>query len=213
MARRRKREAKQGKGKLWVQAEVTSLEMASGHDGLLRGAPEPALLLAVYRVGGAEAAALVGRAQVVFHPLAGAFPAVARPDGDDGIVKVRAPLDGTQRIALLAVALERDGGRDLAEIYAALSDAGTLRLWEEGTAVPSPVALEELAAHVIGPEPRRVHAILAGKDLDASCDDDELVGTCFAVRPRTRCEEDLRLAFVSADRVNDWTAVLRLSIR
>jgi len=199
---------------LRIAVDVVSLEMASGHDGLLRGHPDPAIVAGVYRIGaGGAPATLVGRGQVTFRPR-GTYPLVSSPEEGAELVRARVSLGADEALALLAIAVERDGGRDLGEIYAALPDAGAIRLWDGAPTVPSPVPIEELAqrdgmAGTVQP----VHALIGGRDLDTACEDDDLVGVCLAVRPRSRGEVDLRLPFANADRANDWTAVLRITVR
>lgn len=194
-----------------ISVDILSVEMVAGHDGLLRGHPEPALVVGLYLVGGGSAR-LVGRGQVTLHAR-GSYPLVVTPGPSGELVRAQVVATQEQSFALLAIALERDGGRDVAEIYGALPDVGTVRLWEAGPAVPSPVPIDELARAEGAPSVRVVQAIVGERDLGRACDDDDLVGACLAVRPRAARTEELRLPFATADGRNDWTAVVRFAVR
>ena len=195
-----------------VRLDVAAVEMAAGHDGLLRGMPEPALLLGLYRVGGGPAV-LVGRGQIVLQPT-GAFPLVVEPpSADRELVRTRISLGTDQCLAILVVALEVDGGRDLARIYAGLQDLAAIRLWEGETVLPSPVPIDEMALRAPTSPALVVQAILGEEDLGRTCRDDELVGVCLATRPRRALTEHVRFPFKSADGRNDWTAVVHVAVR
>lgn len=195
-----------------VAVDLVALEMARGHDGLLRGHPEPSLVVGVYRVGEGPAE-LVGRGQITLHP-SGSYPLVVELQEETGeLVRARVELGNEQSLALLGIALERDGGRDLSSVYATMAEVGAIRLWDGTTAVPSPLPIGEMALREGAPVVQVVQLIVSGSDLGETCTDDELVGACLALRPRRRTSEDVRLPFATADGANDWTAVLRISVR
>lgn len=212
MARRRSKARKPPvSAALRVGVEVVSVEMVRGHDGLLRGHPEPTLVVGLYLVG-AGTARLVGRGQLTLFPR-GTYPLVVTPAEGAELVRAQAVAGKDEVFALLAIALERDGGSDLAAIYGALPDAAGIRLWEATSPVPSPLPIGEMVQLAGAAPVRVVQAIVGDLDLGRACRDDELVGACLAAAGRQRRTEDLRLPFATADGRNDWTAVLRVALR
>jgi hypothetical protein len=200
-----------------LSVELTSLEMATGDDGLLRGMPEPVVLLAAYFItpGTPERAARskpLGRLLVRLHPE-GRFPLVVTPP-DKPTLKARVRGTAEDRIVLLAVALEEDSGKDVEYLYGHLIDASYLRVYEIDAAEPSPATIAELGALPVTPPPlaQRVNVLVDGKDLRDTCKGDEFIGADVAVLSPHRAEEVFHAHFLPVDRRNDWTAILAVSI-
>ncbi|WP_437809262.1 hypothetical protein [Sorangium sp. So ce1078] len=205
-----------------LRLDVTALELASGHDGLLRGAPEPVLLLAAYLLvppdPGAPAGLTpprpLGRTLVRFRAPEGRFPVVLTLRAPLSF-KARARARENDRVLLLALAVEEDTGREVERLYAHLADAKHLRLWDLDAPVPSPSALAELIAAPYLREhaaPARVGVLDDGGDLRDTCRDDDFVGACAAIVSTARHEDALRFHFVSEGGRNDWTAVTAVSV-
>jgi hypothetical protein len=205
-----------------LRLNVTALEIASGHDGLLRGAPEPVLLVAAFLlVPPAQEAAAgltpprpLGRTLIRFSSPEGRFPAVLSLRAPV-LFKARARAREDDHILLLALAVEEDTGKDVERLYAHLADARHLRLWDLDAPVPSPstpaelIAAPYLQAHAT---PARVGVLDDGGDLRDTCRDDDFVGAAAALVSTARHEDALRFHLVSADGRNDWTAVTTVSV-
>ncbi|WP_437872696.1 hypothetical protein [Sorangium sp. So ce363] len=205
-----------------LRLDITALELASGHDGLLRGAPEPVLLLAAYLLfphdpsgpAGLTPPRPLGRTLVRFRPPEGRFPAVVTLRAPLSF-KARARAREDDRVLLLALAVEEDAGKEVERLYAHLTDAKHLRLWDLDAPVPAPLAPAELIAAPYLREnaaPVRVGVLDDGGDLRDTCREDDFVGACAAVVSTARHEDTLRFHFVSADGRNDWTAVTSVSV-
>jgi hypothetical protein len=199
-----------------ASADLSAVEFACGHDGLLRGAPEPVIVAGIYQVVG-HAAVLVGRGLVRLHPT-GSFPSTLAWEVGSGAPGTslgagRARTQPGDVLVLLACALEADSGDDVEEIYADLSDGGVFRVWPADADLPAPAALVELAPAEAEPTGSRVHVIRRGVDLRDGCRSDDFVGACAVVVAAARgVDHALRLRFVSPDGLNDWTAVARLRV-
>lgn len=200
-----------------LSVELTALDMVTGDDGLLRGMPEPVVLLAAYFVSPATPARAarsqpLGRLLVRLHPE-GRFPLVVTPP-DRPTLKARVRGTAEDRIILLAVGLEEDSGKDVERLYAHLADAAHLRVYEVDAPEPAPATVTELGAHPATPPPlaQRVNVLVDGKDLRDTCEGDELIGADVVVTSPHRSEEVFHAHFLQMDRRNDWTAILAVSI-
>lgn len=207
--RRRKKRRARAKGRA-VQVLLERVEFAAGHDGFLRGKPEPVLILGAYMIVGDELT-LMGRAMFeasVKEP----YPSVTQVGG--------APLldlvvnEETSNLCLLCLAVERDGGKDVARAYALLEEPGRLRSWSPDEQIPEPKPLRQLAeGPELPPAGRAVHLLWRDNVLGEDFASDDWVGAAFFVTPIgwRRATKRYRLRFLSRDRRNDWTGVFRLS--
>lgn len=212
-----------------LRLEVTALELASGHDGLLRGMPEPVIVLGAFLIAGGRATPL-GRMLVRLKQPQGRFPTVVTPP-EPAVLRTKGRGSSTTRIAVLGLAIEEDVGKDVERIYAHLAEAKHVRVWTLEDAVPSPVALAELAPSasasvpapapappaapaptVLNPVATRVGVVVEGADLRDACTEDDFVGASLFLIPTTVQEDGVRLHFTSADQLNDWTALLTVSV-
>lgn len=194
--------------------ELCSLEIAQGHDGLLRGAPEPVIVLSAFHVttGGGPRVRPLGRELVRFLPR-GRFPLVVAPPSRS-VLKARARCHEGDRVILLAVAIEEDSGADLERVYTHIQDLARIRVWEADAAEPSPVMMADLGALPASTPPfaARVHVLDDGADLRDACEDDEIIGAGLLIIAPHRSEDVYRIRFISEDRKNDWTAVVAAHI-
>ena len=125
-----------------LRMELTSLELASGHDGLLRGMPEPVVLLGAFLLADGRALPL-GRCLVRLSSPSGRFPTTVTPP-EPAVLRAKGRAISSARIAVLALAVEEDDGGDVERIYAHLAEAKNLRVWDLEESVPSPASLAEL---------------------------------------------------------------------
>jgi hypothetical protein len=208
MARRKKRAAQKPARRvtsLRVELSLPRLEMARGHDGLLRGEPEPVVVFGAYYTDGQSVRAL-GRAHVRFSPR-GAYPLVVAAEGSHALAAPVLPaVHERERIVVLAIALEEDSGKDVARVYGAMENAASFAVWPREEAVPAPRALSATFDDPV----MRVYVLEDGRDLRAVCTGDELIGAVVATLPVSRARHELRLPFVSER--NDWLAILVASI-
>ena len=192
---------------------LKALELARGHDGGLRGAPEPALLFAVYAVPETGEPQLLARA-LERVPCRGACPRTVELERT--VLRAAAPREQVERLLLVVFALEEDAGSDLAELYGALERPEQFTIFPPGPRVPEAVTLEDLlrVAPVEPPRAEPVCVLRHGVDLCELRRDDWVGAALLRVRPARGAEARLwRVPFVAADGRNDWTAVLRVLAR
>jgi hypothetical protein len=209
---------------------VEGLEVARGYDGFLRGTPEPALLVAAFgkpapvagSLGSAAAPPrLLGRALSRFT-LDGPPPCrCAAPAGTALRVRIRTPM----RVLLLVVALEEDGGEDVARSYARFEDLRMLTIWDGRSAIPDPCPVADLfeatawsASWAEGmreeSEMIPVRVMAGGQDIgDACARDDYIASVALRLEIDSTMDRAVRAHTVSADEKNDWTALVRIAVR
>lgn len=204
MGRRRKRRS--GRGSQELVIETRELELAYGHDGFFRGHPEPALIVGAFLVMD-EKAHLLGRSIARFAPNGG-YPMTLAPTAPTSIRSRRAFYRG--RLGVLLVALEEDQGSAAQKLYARFEHPGELWVWRASEAVPAPATLDALERGPV--ESGDAEALVGNRDIVDFCAGDHVVGSHLFVVPPVATEEDRRVRFLSPDRRNDWTALLRLRV-
>lgn len=199
--------------KFRVRVEVDELEVAKGHDGLLRGMPEPVVVVAAWLVD-ALGALLVGRSTVRFQtpttfPCALPVPEKTRLDarlrGDEGSV-----------VLVLACGVEEDNGRGVQEAYAAMERSAELALmWSEGDH-PHGGPLDEFARSASSGlrSPRPVEVELDRRALQEHVAGDDWIAAAACVAP---CSEPgrrtLRFPLRADDGKNDWTLCASVTVK
>ena len=197
---------------------IPKLTVAKGHDGFMRGSPEPTLLVGAFLndAGGATERTLVRGLWRFASPRS--MPSDVATAGEH---QVRTDIFVTRpaSIVLLAVAFEEDAGRDVAEVFSAMETAARLHVWREDEPAPHPLNLAELwlGNADLGPaafdHPTRVNVHLDGKDLKRNCKSDDYVDALAVVLSANRTHRrDLRFHFRTHDGRNDWTAVMEIRI-
>ena len=198
------------------QGRVEKLELARGHDGLLRGPPDPVLAIAVY-VGDGSTFRILGRSLHRFEPRK-PFPSDALPDVHElpaGAIDSASPF----RFVVLAVAIEEDGGVDVQRIYGALEHHRMLAVWSPEHQEMEQLALSAIPDSPTWATPAQVDLLIEGIPLTQSCTSDKLIGAvCWTMSSRADSMPTFphrpslfRLPFLSADRKNDWTALLSIA--
>lgn len=186
--------------------EVQHFEIASGYDGLFRGAPEITVVAGVYSVG--AAARTLARAVFRADALDGAhFPQIIAPKASErtAVVTTNDPA-----VLVIAVGIEDDGGGSIARAFGALERANDIALASvaDGADV---VSLQDVTAAAWG-EAKRAIVLVDGVPLQSRTVGDDWVGAaavCVARVPGTRRH---RLHLASDDLVNDWTVVTATKI-
>jgi hypothetical protein len=194
-----------------LRLTLGSLEVARGHDGLLRGKPEPALLVAAYRTNSALPASLVGR-MLVRVQVKSNMPCTIELGERELRYDARFAL--TERILVLVFAVEEDSGEGVAALYAAFETPGQFLLYAGGESIPSPIGLDEWArCECAPPAARPVEVLFGGESFENIAGADEFISaSAFSVSSQVRADEAWRLPFVARDQRNDWTLVLRMRV-
>lgn len=196
--------------------EIYSLDIARGHDGFLRGDPEPVVLAAVYVLDGTDVRTM-DKALYRFTAQS-PFPSTAPPQSS---LAISAQIHHQKPIwfAVLAIALERDAGGDVQRMYGALDHHEGLSLYRPEGDELAPIHVAELVdRREAWRYPQKTQLLVDGSYASAGCSDDEWVGSVawvmsgrtppFSTRRQTRSE--FRLHFRAADERNDWTALARV---
>ncbi len=206
---KRKRKKRERAASRAIRIRVRRVELALAYDGWLRGAPEPVLLFAIYRIVGDDIT-LLSRSTIRVPAGAGPGQVV---ELDELALEAQVPMGDGMRILLLVAAVEEDGGEGVARVYADLEAPSTLQAWAVDAAVPEPRSLLEWACQEPPPAPAtaRVHLVDASGDLrDRDLGDDWIGAAVVQVTPTLDRGAERRLRFVSEDGKNDWTAVVEL---
>lgn len=185
--------------------------MARGHDGLLRGKPEPALLVAAYRTNGALPASLVGRV-LLRAQLVSEVPCTVELGGRE--LRYDARFAVNERILVLALAVEEDSGEGVQALYSAFETPRQFLLYGASESIPSPLGLDEWAqSECRAPSACSVEALFGGQNFDGIAGSDQFISACaFSVSTQASADEAWRLPFVARDARNDWTLVLRMRV-
>ncbi len=191
------------------QGKLVELEIARGHDGFLRGPPDPVLLVAAYACVGSEIA-VIGRTLHRFRPRP-PFPGVSAPD----VVALPSAAVGTDsalQYVIVAVALEEDGGRDVQRLYGALEHHRKLAVWATDHHEVDPAPLAGLVGTGWS-TPLAVELHFDGQAVSGTCASDKWIGAvAWALRPREPAQSSrYRLPFLAPDRRNDWTAIVDIA--
>lgn len=197
---RRKRKRKKPSSDRSLSVSLDWIEIALGDDGWGRGDPEPVLLLGMYALRDGVVT-LVSRGLV--------RPRVPSPYPNDAdgpkrpVIETRPP-KGVP-LALLVLALEEDGGKDVQQNYARLERSG-FTFWEGNDPEPNPRSLADWMA---GPKGVfGVHPLHEEVDLAESCRSDDWIGATLIVGVAHGGRH--RVHVRSEDGENDWTVELAL---
>lgn len=209
--RRTKALAVRRPGAFRIGLRIDELELARGHDGLLRGSPEPTLLLAVYRVD-ATTVTTHGRYLYRFECPASLPAKVAPQESSNESIVV--PFSEGARIVVLVLAVEEDSGQGLQALYAELENGDAVVAWLEPGGGDHPMHLPELTTDaLVADAPHRIHLVFDDRDPSQQLSGDDWIGAALVWAPLETGRGRHRLHFVSADARNDWTAELELTLR
>jgi len=186
---------------------IDKLEIARGHDGFLRGGPDPVLIAAIYAATSKEIR-LVGRSLHKFESKK-EFPTEAKPN----VVELPAVViqaDAPASFLFVAIMLEEDGGKDVQRLYGAVEHQAMLSAWAMDRTEVDPAPLATIAATPAFQSPTRVDLLLEGQPVANTCKSDKWIGAvCTALVARSPAARSLyRLPFLAPDRKNDWTLIV-----
>ena len=190
---------------------LRTLEVARGNDGFLRGKPEPALLVAVYRTDGEHPASLVGRL-LLRAQVKSDMPCSVELGAHE--LRYDARFATAERLLVLVFSVEENAGEGVAALYASFEKPAQLLIYNAGESVPSPLSLEEWAKRECrAPAAHAIEVLRDGQALDKLAESDQFIAACaFCVSAGARSNEDWRLPFVARDERNDWTLLARMRI-
>lgn len=190
---------------------LQTLEVTRGHDGFLRGKPEPTLLAAAYRVNGALPATLVGRLLIRVQ-LQGDMPCSVQLGERE--LRYDARVGPTERLVMLVFAIEENNGEGIAALYGAFENPTQLLLYNANESVPSPLTLEDWAKRTCSPPTAHtIETLLDGESLDKLTDSDQFIAACaFSLSAHAKCDDAWRLPFLGRDERNDWTLLARMRV-
>ncbi len=202
--KRRQRGAGRHGRRFTVDVRVLDLEVAKGHDGLLRGPPDPAICLGLFAVHERRATPL-GRAVVRVRLTTKTGPERASVDGEPP-VRTKFTFPTGSSVVVVMVALEEDSGHAVRDVFAALGDVEDLCLWRPDRDV-MPLHVNTLD-DVVAPAGAAV-----GVDVAHTADGrgafvgDKWVGAGVVRLPVQdgRFERTVRFAVTAPDGKNEWT--------
>lgn len=212
--KRRQRPGNRGIGgkRVTFDLRVTDVEIEKGHDGLLRGGPDPAICLALCSAR-AETLSCLGRALVRAKAKTMGGPERIVID-DAERVRVKFSVDQDVTMIVLMIALEEDNGRGVRAAFEMLGNPETMCVWR-GERDVLPVPLTALAAHGVPYlEPVPVDIGAEGEDKNAFAGDKWVgAGLMQARFEEHRFERTLRFPVRADDGKNAWTVGLSLRWR
>lgn len=193
-----------------VSVTFEGLEVARGHDGLLRGEPEPVVVLCAFLVDERRAECVLRH--VERFALDAPPPTLARPrTAEKPKLSYRASGGEGQWLLVLVAGLEEDAGDGVQEVFARLPRADALSLFTVDDAVPEP-----RAAHLATPSlvadggAHGVHLLFSGEEPGSFLRGDDWVGAAAWAMARDGKDRTLRLPLRADDGKNDWTLVVKV---
>jgi hypothetical protein len=195
------------------EGEIAMLEIARGHDGFLRGSPEPVLVFATYMLT-EPVPQIVGR---TLHRFRATKPFPSEALADKKLLpscSVHIPDGRSLRWAALAIALEEDGGEDVQRVFGAVEHHQSLSVLTADPADVEPRTFASLPAAVEWSLPREVDVLIDGQALSGTCHSDKWIGAvCWLLLPSERTRRTrFRLPFLAPNGRNDWTAVVEIGV-
>jgi len=187
--------------------EIHKLDIAKGHDGFLRGRPEPVVVFGVF-LHAPSSLRLLDRKTCRFH-RPHRFPGVASPQGAlrfDLLLDYETPAV----IVCAGFAIEEDSGLDVAEMAAALDRWQRLRFEPVGDApLPSGSLIEWADALLEHDAPRPFDVLIDNTPaLERFRHDDWIACSLYAFSGQERRQSNRRMHFTSHDGRNDWSLTL-----
>ena len=192
-------------GRTWSPRRL--VEIARGHDGFLRGGPDPVLIAAIYAATQKELR-LVGRSLHKFESKT-RFPTEVKPDHAE-LPAVVIQSETAPCFLFLAIMLEEDGGQDVQRLYGAVEHQSMLSAWAIERTEVDPATLATIVTTPSFQAPTRVDLLLEGQPVANTCKSDKWIGAvCFALVARSPAARSLyRFPFLAPNRKNDWTLIV-----
>lgn len=186
-----------------LQVVVERVEIASAHEGFLRGAPDLCLLVGCYRITDRDAE-LLGRAVYRFELGQTAPCEVIR---QDRVLDLPVSLGNASLGVYVAIlAFEENGGSDIRSAYQDLSDPASLFFWNSLQDDPTPITVMQHAAQLQPNHCERTQTLTTHGSHAATARDDSWVGAASGRVEFSAPGEErlLRCHTRSQDDRNDW---------
>lgn len=196
-----------------LRVVLERMELARGHDGLLRGGVEPRLLLAAFLMRDGHPT-LLGRSLTAVGTVK-SFPhlcEVREQAMQLGLPRRNEP--GT--ITLLCLVLEEDTGRDIEALFADVAMPARFVGYDDHAAVPAPATLASVLARPLTEPPHAepIQLLRDGRPLEETLRHDDWIAASV-IRLETPQQHSTSRWSVEArshDRRNDWTLWLHIGI-
>jgi len=204
--------AKRTRARSRFRALLHEVEFVAGHDGFLRGKPEPELLFVAIAQDD-ERICLLQTSRRKLALAKGGFPCVAELP-NKLVINARVP-KWARQIALLCLGLENDGGKDIDLLASALDDLSSWKVRATDSSIAAPFALDELTVLPPTPAPTAMPVRLSyqGEDAGALCKKDDWVAASLALLDaRKAAGNTWKMRLRSADRQNDWKPKVELRL-
>jgi quinol monooxygenase YgiN len=197
---------------VWMRAKLTRVEFATATDGPLRGLPDPALVLAIYRLED-QKPALIGR--LLWRiTMAREAPYVVQPS--EAILEVPCSIQHfPAKVIVMVIGIEENGGHGVQEAYQRLEPADGTMLSKIHHDEATTCALAEFTSgEALPPQAVAVLPIVDGMALSDCMHNDAWVGasaSLLELRPQ-RLEEVIQFHLCTDARLNDWRVTVCLNL-
>jgi hypothetical protein len=189
-----------------LKVHMRHLEVARGHDGFLRGKPEPVVVLGAFAVSELGVRCVLRTVQR--FRLSSAPPCNAT--ASDGPHRVQ--LTGDSALLLVAAALEDDGGGDHDKLYTGFERIASILVFDTDTPVPAPESLEVATRARMGKAGHAVGLLFDDVVVEHTVVKDTWIGAALAsVSAEGARGANVRLPLRAEDGRNDWTLVIDVS--
>ena len=203
--------AKRTNARSRLRALLHEVEFVAGHDGFMRGKPEPELLF----VAIAQDEERICLLQTSRRKLAiqGSFPCTAAL-ANKLVINARVPR-WAQHITLLCLGVENDGGKDVDLLAGALDDLSAWKTRATDSSIAAPFALNELSVlpPTQAPSALRVRVSYQGEDAGALCKKDDWIAASMVLLDATKpADNRWTMRLLSDDKKNDWKPKVELRL-
>ena len=203
--------AKRTNARSRLRALLHEVEFVAGHDGFMRGKPEPELLFVAIAQDDERIALLqTSRRKLAIQ---GSFPCTAAL-ANKLVINARVPR-WAQHITLLCLGVENDGGKDVDLLAGALDDLSAWKTRATDSSIAAPFALNELSVlpPTQAPSALRVRVSYQGEDAGALCKKDDWIAASMVLLDATKpADNRWTMRLLSDDKKNDWKPKVELRL-
>lgn len=211
--KRRRNRRRNRNNQLGVTLTWDRLEIARGHDGLLRGKPEPVIVSAIFHLQSNQTR-LGGRWVNRCNCSTASYPTLVTPID---VPRMNAPGFSAREAAFfcLWIAIEDDGGSLVQDIYARLERVNDIFLCPLEHLDPAPLFLTcDGVSELERCQPFPLDLLVEGQHLSSLRARDDFIAAMGVVLPAGGpYTEELRVHFVSTNERNDWTLPVKIRHR
>jgi hypothetical protein len=196
-----------------LRVVLERMELARGHDGLLRGGVEPRLLLAAFLMRKGKPA-LLGRS-ITSAGTVKSYP--HQSEIHEQVLFVGLPKRGEPgAVTLLCLVLEEDSGRDLEALFSDVAAPTRFVSYDVHSTVPEPVTLAAMMARpsTQAPHAESIQLLRDGRPLEEALKHDDWIAASVIRLEATQVSTGSRWSVEarSHDQRNDWTLWLHIGV-